>query len=137
MLGGIFTFSQITTWYATLNRTPLSPPNWLFSPMWITLFALMGISFYNMWKNKKWNEWKTGRILFFIQLGLNFLWSFIFFGNQSILFGAIEIIFLWFFILFTIIEFREKSKLSAYLMIPYLAWVTIATLLNISILFFN
>lgn len=136
LIGAIFTSSAIPVWYATLNQPPITPPNWLFAPMWITLYTLMGISLYLIWK-KGLKKNKIGVKLFLIQWVLNALWSIIFFGMNELLFGLIEIIFLWFFILFTIIEFRETDKCAAYLLIPYLAWVTIATILNFSFVWLN
>ncbi|MFA5406258.1 MAG: TspO/MBR family protein [Candidatus Nanoarchaeia archaeon] len=136
MIGSVFTTPSIATWYASINRPPITPPNWLFAPMWISLFTLMGVGFYFIWV-KGIKKHKLASTLYFIQLGLNSLWSIIFFGLHSILFGAIEIVFLWFFILATIIEFKAVDKRAGYLLLPYLAWVTLATLLNISIVFFN
>lgn len=138
LAGSVFTFQAIPTWYAGLNKPPITPPNWLFSPMWITLYFLMGLALYFVW-NKGMGA-KGSRLavtLFFIQLFLNALWSFIFFGLQSLLFGAVEIIFLWFFILATTIEFRDIDRKAGYIMFPYLSWATIATLLNLSILWIN
>jgi tryptophan-rich sensory protein len=96
----------------------------------------MGVGFYFIWL-KGLKENKLAVSLYSIQLGLNALWSIIFFGLHSIVFGAIEIVFLWFFILVTIIEFKAVDKKAGYVLLPYLAWVTLATLLNISIAFFN
>lgn len=137
-IGSIFTYEAIPTWYASLTRTPLTPPNWLFAPMWITLFFLMGIAFYLIWVKMPPKEagW-LAMSLFGVQLVLNVIWSVIFFGLHSILFGAIEIIFLWFFIAATAIEFHPIDRKAAYLLFPYLSWVTVATLLNMSILFAN
>ncbi|AKA48709.1 hypothetical protein IX51_05900 [uncultured archaeon] len=137
-LGSIFTYEAIPTWYAALNKSPITPPNWLFAPMWLTLYFLMGIALYVVWtsgRNRK--ELVLPYVLFFIQLALNVIWSLIFFGLHEILFGAVEIVFLWFFIVATIIEFRALSKVSAYLLFPYLSWGTVATLLNFSILWIN
>lgn len=134
VIGSIFTISAIPTWYASLNKPPVTPPNWLFAPMWTTLYLLMGISLYIV-LGKKNN--KTGLTLFYIQLTLNALWSVLFFGLKSVTAGLIEIIFLWFFILFTIIEFKSLDKRAAYLLIPYIAWTTAATILNLTIGFYN
>ena len=137
-IGSIFTYGSITTWYATLAKTPITPPNWLFAPMWLSLFFLMGVSFYFIWAGR--NAEKAANLpitIFFIQLFLNVLWSVIFFWLHSLLFGAIEIIFLWFFIAATIIEFHSIDRKAAYLLFPYISWVTVATMLNITILFAN
>lgn len=136
-LGSLFTFENIPTWYATLNKSPITPPNWLFAPMWITLFLLMGLALYFVWQYSGGRNIKLPIALFFIQLALNVLWSFVFFGMHQILFGGIEIVFLWYFILATIIEFRSVSRVASYLLFPYIAWVTVATVLNLSILWIN
>lgn len=137
-IGSIFTFTQISSWYATLNRSPLAPPNWFFGPMWITLYFLMGVSLYMVWKNRLTvpDSW-VALTLFGVQLLLNVLWSLIFFGLHQLLFGFVEIVFLWFFIAATIIEFRPIDKSAAYLLFPYISWVTVATALNLSILLLN
>nr|MBD3312150.1 tryptophan-rich sensory protein [archaeon] len=138
MIGSIFTFQSIPTWYASLNKPSITPPNWLFGPMWTSLYTLMGISFYIIWtKGFKSKDAKLACALYLIQLGLNALWSIIFFGFKSLVGGLIEIIFLWFFILATMIEFRSINKTAGYLLLPYLAWVTAATILNFSIAWLN
>ena len=138
IVGSAFTFPAIQGWYSNLNKPPITPPNWLFSPMWTTLFTLMGLSFYMLWTHHpKHPNFILARNLFFFQLGLNALWSILFFGFAQILFAGIEIVFLWFFILATIIEFYQVDKKAAYLLLPYLAWVTVATILNLSIIFYN
>ncbi|VVB74471.1 TspO/MBR family protein [Candidatus Tiddalikarchaeum anstoanum] len=138
LAGSIFTVSQIPTWYVALVKSPITPPNWLFGPMWTILYLLMGLSLYIVWKKGiKSSQSKLSVSLFAIQLALNILWSVIFFGMHSLIGGVITIVFLWFFILGDIVETREVDKVAAYALLPYLAWVTIATLLNISILWFN
>lgn len=137
-IGSLFTFEAIPTWYASLSRSPITPPNWLFGPMWITLYFLMAIALYIVWSSgRPRNEVILPVSLFFIQLALNVIWSILFFGLHQILFGAVEIVFLWFFIVATVIEFRPVSKVSAYFLFPYLSWGTVATLLNLSILWLN
>lgn len=137
-IGSLFTFEAIPTWYAGLNKSPITPPNWFFAPIWLTLYFLMGIALYLVWTSGLPRKEKSlPYALFFIQLAMNVLWSLIFFGLHLILFGAIEIVFLWFFIVATVIEFRSVSRTSAYVLFPYLSWVTIATILNISILWLN
>jgi tryptophan-rich sensory protein len=131
IIGSIFTTSSIITWYVRLNKPWFTPPNWLFGPVWITLYILMGISLYLIWnKNLEIRKIKTPLILFFVQLTLNALWSLIFFGLQSKFYGLIEIIILWISITFTIFSFSRVSKKAAMLLVPYIAWVSIATLLN-------
>jgi len=129
-IGSIFTAKAVTTWFQTLNKPSFSPPNWLFAPVWTLLFLLMGISIYLVWQKKSNRQIKTAVMIFTIQLVLNIAWSFFFFFLQNPLVGLIEIIFLWLFILLTIIYFYKISKSAAYLLVPYILWVTFATLLN-------
>ncbi|MEO0111128.1 MAG: TspO/MBR family protein [candidate division WOR-3 bacterium] len=138
ILGSIFTTPAIPTWYLQLNKPPFTPPNWLFARAWTTLFLLMGISLYLVW-NQGWEnkQVKKAILIFAIQLILNILWSFIFFTLKSLLFAFIEIIILWIAILLTIINFQKVSKPSAYLLLPYLLWVSFASVLNFSLLTLN
>lgn len=134
IVGSVFTAPAITNWYANLNKPSFAPPNWLFAPAWIALYCLMGISLYLVWKlgwQKK--ETKKAIYVFAVQLILNSLWSFLFFGLQSPFFGFVGIIFLWLAILATIIVFYSLSKKAAFLLLPYILWVSIAALLNFSV----
>lgn len=134
-IGSIFTTSSINNWYQTLLRPSFAPPNYLFAPVWTFLFLLMGISLYLILNKKK--MYKFALSLFSIQLLLNILWSFFFFGLKNPLFAFIEIIILWIFILLTIIYFYKIDKLASYLLIPYLAWVSFAAILNYSFYILN
>ena len=138
VVGSIFTTPSIATWYATLQKPFFSPPNWLFAPVWITLFILMGISLYLVWdKGLKDKGVKISISVFAVQLFLNALWSFLFFGLQNPLYGLIEIIILWVAILITIFEFYKVDKKAALLLLPYILWVSIATVLNYYIFVLN
>ena len=140
IIGSVFTTPSISTWYATLARPALNPPAWVFGPVWTTLFALMGISLFLIWKSDPSvapKERRRGVILFFIQLVLNTLWSIIFFGLHSPGAAFVEIIFLWLAILATIIAFAKISKPSAWLLVPYILWVSFAGYLNFSIWMLN
>jgi len=132
--GAIFTTPAIPTWYASLNKPPITPPNWLFAPMWTSLYTLMGISLYLIW-NKKGNQ--IGKALFFIQLGLNALWSWIFFGAHELVLALVEILFLDYFVIATMIEFKSLDKRAFYILFPYLAWLTAATILNLTVAWLN
>ena len=134
-IGSIFTFRSIPTWYNTLNKPAFNPPNWLFGPVWTTLYILIGISVYLVWTNKKKNT--TAFIIFGTQLFLNALWSILFFGLKNPLIAFIEIILLLAAILYTIIIFYKIDKNAAYLLIPYLFWVSFASILNFSIFYLN
>lgn len=138
ILGTPFTTAAIPTWYATLNKPFFAPPNWLFGPAWTLLYFLMGISFYLIWKqNTKSKNVQIAKKFFFSQLFLNFIWSPIFFGLRSPLLGLIVIVLMWALIITTIYKFHPLSKWAAYLLIPYLLWVTFATTLNGAILLLN
>ena len=138
ILGSVFTVSSIPTWYATLNRPSFAPPNWIFGPVWTTLYLLMGVSFYLIWKQ----GWKKKKIrtagnYFLAQLGLNFIWSPIFFGLRTPLIALLVIIAMWILIVMTIKKFYPLSKWAAYLLVPYLLWVSFATILNAAIAVLN
>lgn len=138
ILGTPFTASAIPNWYATLNKPVFAPPNWLFGPAWTLLYFLMGVAFYLIWK-QGWAKKKTqtARNYFFIQLALNFIWSPIFFGLRAPLPGLVIIIAMLIMIALTIKKFYPLSKPAAYLLIPYLLWVSFATLLNAGIVILN
>lgn len=135
-IGSIFTAPAIGTWYSTLHKPSFSPPNFLFAPVWTALYILMGVSLYLLWTSKKKGKEKAIR-LFLIQLALNFFWSLIFFGMHSPKVAFIEIIFLWVYIFLTIRASLTVSKIAAYLLYPYLFWVSFATLLNLFIALLN
>jgi translocator protein len=138
VIGSFFTMDAIPTWYAALTKPSFNPPNWVFGPVWTTLYILMGISLYLVWiSKKKTDERRQGIIFFFVQLGLNTLWSILFFGLQSPFFAFIEIVILWFMILLTMISFYKVRKIAAYLLVPYILWVSFASILNLSIYFLN
>ena len=138
IVGSFFTSPSIPGWYASLNKPEFNPPNWIFSPVWITLFLLMGISLYIIWSSKiKISYKKTAFIFFGVQLLLNVLWSIIFFGFQAPFYAFIEIILLWFSILITIIVFYRISRPAAYLLVPYILWVSFAAVLNFFIFILN
>ncbi|MBN2422884.1 tryptophan-rich sensory protein [Candidatus Woesearchaeota archaeon] len=138
IIGSFFTASSVNTWYLTLNKPSFNPPSWVFGPVWITLYFLMGISLYIIWNNYK-NTKKSGLalILFSFQLLLNSLWSILFFGLRNPFLAFIEIVLLWTAILLTILYFYRISKTAAYLLIPYILWVSFAAVLNFSIFYLN
>lgn len=134
-LGSLATTPTIGNWYVLLNKPSFNPPNYLFGPVWTLLFTLMGISAYLVWKKKK--KITTPLIFYAVQLGLNLLWSILFFGLQLPSTAFLEIIFLWILIALTINEFYKVDRLAAYLLIPYILWVSFAALLNYSIVALN
>jgi len=131
------TIASISTWYVNLNKPSFNPPNWLFAPVWTFLFLLMGISVYLIWKKGINKKTKYALDIFALQLVLNLCWTLIFFGLHSPLFAFVEIIILWVVILIVIIKFYKISRISAYLLIPYILWVTFASILNYSIYYLN
>ena len=135
IIGSLFTTSSISSWYSTINKPSFNPPNWIFGPVWITLYIMMGISLYLVWQKSDLSgiSVKRALILFGIQLALNSLWSIIFFGLHSPMAAFFEIVVLWVFILLTILEFWKISHLAGWLLVPYLFWVTFASILNFSI----
>ncbi|MDZ4243482.1 MAG: TspO/MBR family protein [Candidatus Doudnabacteria bacterium] len=138
-IGSVFTAPSIAGWYAGLVRPALNPPAWVFGPVWTTLFALMGVSAWLIWKrldsrlrgNDK--RIKIALGIFLGQLVLNTLWSIIFFGLNSPGGALIEIVFLWLAILATIVAFYKISKPAAWLLVPYILWVSFAMYLNYAI----
>lgn len=136
ILGSFFTVSAIPTWYATLTKPSISPPNFIFGPVWTMLYALMGISLYLVWTSNVKSKQQALKY-FFVQLGLNAMWSIIFFGLKKPGLAFFEIIALWIAIYLTIKAFKKISKMASYLLYPYLAWVSFASILNLSIWILN
>lgn len=138
ILGSVFTFTEITTWYANLNKPFFSPPNWIFGPVWTMLYGLMGASIFLLLETKLKKQEKKNLIsLFSLQLFLNFLWTIIFFGLHLPLFAFIELILLLLTILLLIIKFYKHSSLASFLLIPYFLWVCFASLLNLFVVILN
>ncbi len=130
-IGSLFTTPAIPMWYAILNKPSFTPPNSIFAPVWTTLFFLMGISLFLIWRMQEPKRYiRIAIIFFFIQLALNILWSFLFFGLKSPFAGLIEIIILWIAIFLTIVSFYGISKAAALLLVPYILWVSFAIVLN-------
>lgn len=129
-----FTVTGVDSWYQTINKPSWNPPDYIFGPVWTTLYILMGVSLFLVWKSG--TDAGTKRkaiVLFAIQLVLNFFWSFIFFDQQLIGAAFAEIIGLWLFILLTIFAFARISKTAAWLLVPYISWVSFAAVLNYTI----
>ena len=138
LIGSIFTASAIPVWYASLVKPYFTPPNWLFAPAWLTLYLLMAISAFIVWRtglDKR--QVRVALGIFVLQLVLNVLWSLAFFGLHSLLFGVIVILALWLAILLTIVRFFPISRAAGALLLPYIGWVTFAAILNISIRLLN
>lgn len=132
-IGSFFTRDSIG-WYYTLTKPSFRPPNWLFGPVWILLYLLMAIALYLIWKSGfKSSEAKYPVIIFSTQLIFNALWPLVFFGARSIGGGLIVISALWALIFLTILSFQKVNKTASYLLIPYIIWVSYASILNFSI----
>ena len=131
---GFFTATGVESWYQTIARPTWNPPGWLFGPVWTTLYVMMGISLFLVWKEDTSVELKKiGIALFAVQLVLNFFWSFIFFNQHQIGWALVEIAAMWVFILLTIFAFAQVNKAAAWLLVPYISWVSYATILNYTI----
>ncbi|MBI4120104.1 MAG: tryptophan-rich sensory protein [Parcubacteria group bacterium] len=132
-------------WYAGLVKPALNPPAWMFGPVWTTLYALMGISLFLVWKQhsnilqnvRMLRMRKVGIAAFFVQLSLNAIWSIIFFGLKSPGWALVDIVALWLAIVWTLVTFGKISKMAAWLLVPYILWVSFAVYLNYSILVLN
>jgi len=131
ILGSLFNIKSIPKWYSKIKKPRFNTPNKIFGPVWTLLYLLMGISLYLILTSGK--DITLPIIIFSIQLVLNIVWSFLFFGLRKPFFAFLEIIILWLSILATIIIFYAISKPAAYLLIPYLLWVSFASLLNYSL----
>jgi len=138
LIGSVFTTTSISTWYAGLEKPAFTPPNTVFAPVWITLYLLMGVAVCLVWRRDlAVSQVRKAFIVFWVQLVINILWTVVFFGFESLLGGVILIIVLWIAILLTIIWFFRVSRIAGILMIPYIAWVSIAMYLNIGVWILN
>ena len=124
-------------WYNSINKPSWNPPSWVFGPVWSTLYTLMAISAWIVWKDYGFRNAGTTLFIFLTQLLLNGLWSIIFFGMNSLSGALIEILILLVFISLTIRAFHTKSKTAAWLMVPYFCWVAFATVLTLAIYLLN
>lgn len=129
-IAGIFTARAIPVWYASLNKPSFNPPDSVFGPVWTVLYILMGISMFLIWSTPKGKERTLALSVYFIQLVLNFSWSFLFFFFRSVGWALLEIILLWIVIQVMMILFYKIRPVAAFLNAPYLLWVTFATILN-------
>lgn len=134
IIGSIFTTPAIPIWYASLNKPSFTPPSWLFGPVWLLLYTLMGISLYLIWQKGLENKKvKSAFLLFLINLVFNSLWSVLFFGFKNPQIALVDILLVWVLIIILMLRFLKIDKIASYLLIPYLLWVSFATALNFSI----
>ena len=136
---GMVTRSAIVTWYPTLVKPSFNPPNWIFAPVWSMIYIMMGVAAGLVWNRIDFEKElvKKALILFAIQLALNALWSYLFFGLKNPMLAGVEIILLWLMIFETYSKFVKINKIAGYLFIPYLLWVSFAMVLNGSIWWLN
>jgi len=134
--GSTATVPNITTWYATLVRPFWTPPNWIFMPVWTTLYVLMGASVALVWTSKR-PKVLLPVLFFFVHLVVNTYWSIAFFGQHQVALALGIIVLMWLMIATMMLWFWRYSRLATYLLVPYLVWVTYATSLNIGILVLN
>ncbi len=138
IIGSFFSISAIPAWYSGLVKPALNPPSWVFGPVWTILYALMGIAVFLVlrrgWRQK---GVKVALGIFAAQLLANALWSILFFGMRNPLYALIDILVLWVLVLVTILVFYRLSRPAAYLLLPYIAWVSFATYLNYMIYILN
>jgi tryptophan-rich sensory protein len=136
-IAGMFTSEAVPGWYTSLNQPSFNPPNWVFGPVWTTLYIIMGISLFLIWKLPASKERNLAILLFMLQLFLNFCWSFFFFYFKMIGVALVDIIALSIMIVVMLVHFYKIKPIAAYINIPYLLWVTFATVLNTSYFFLN
>lgn len=136
-IAGFATAASIDTWYSFLNKPSFNPPDWLFAPVWTVLYILMGVALYLIWKLPASAQRNSAMAVFFTQLLLNFLWSLIFFNMHRTGLALTDIVVLLLLIIATILCFKPLSKTAAWLLVPYLLWVSFATVLNYAIWHLN
>jgi tryptophan-rich sensory protein len=138
-LSGMVTRASITTWYPTLVKPSFNPPNWIFAPVWTSLYVMMGVAAGLIWNQITTQKAAVTKALqfFTIQLVLNALWSYLFFGLHNLMLATIEVVLLWLMIFETHSQFAKINKTASYLMLPYLAWVSFASVLTASIWWLN
>lgn len=138
IVGSVFTVSSIPTWYQTLVKPVFSPPNWVFGPVWTTLYALMGIAVYRVWSlGMKKESVRHAVYLFVMHLALNAIWSPIFFGARQIPLAFVTIAIMWLTLITVMFRFEKLDKMSALFLVPYLAWISFAMVLNYNLWILN
>lgn len=136
--GESFVVRGAMDWYKTLDKPVFNPPSWLFGPVWTILYIMIGISFVLILKKKQDNsKYKTAVVFFMLQLVFNFLWTPIFFGLRRPLIAFVDIIVLWFAVSATVWSFYRLSKIAAFLLVPYVLWISFAVVLNLAICLLN
>ena len=137
MAGALITRSSDPAWYAALLKPIVTPPSWVFAPVWTLLYVLLAIALVRIWEVKESEDRQIWLCVFFTQLVLNFLWAMLFFGLHSLLFSWVDILVLWFTVLVIFLGAYNLDRLSAVLLAPYLAWTTFAAILNVWVWYIN
>jgi translocator protein len=128
---GFLTAQSVLTWFPTLIKPSFNPPSWLFGPVWTTLYIMMAVAAWLVWLRQ------GSLVLFYVQLALNFAWSLLFFGLHSPALALVDIVAMWVLILLTLLAFWKIDRRAGWLLVPYLAWVSFASVLNASIWWLN
>ncbi|QTE39962.1 TspO/MBR family protein [Mucilaginibacter gossypii] len=137
-VASLVTRPEIAGWYSTLKKPSFNPPPWLFAPVWTAIYIMIATAAYLVWKHRSRKPvYIIARSIYFIQLILNFSWSIVFFGMHQIAAAAVVIILLWLSIVANINWFNKFSRIASWLLVPYLLWVSFASILNVSIYFLN
>ena len=134
-IGGLVTFTFKEPWYSELTKSNFNPPDWIFAPVWTTLYLMMTLAIWFFWHSK--NREMNTIYIYFIHIVFNTTWSVVFFGFHNIFLALVNLIILIFLIVILILRFRRVNKVSSYLMIPYLLWSSFALFLNYSLLVLN
>ena len=134
-IGGLVTFTFKEPWYSELTKSKFNPPDWIFAPVWTTLYLMMTLAIWFFWHSK--NREMNTIYIYFIHIVFNTTWSVVFFGFHNIFLALVNLIILIFLIVILILRFRRVNKVSSYLMIPYLLWSSFALFLNYSLLVLN
>ena len=136
-VGGAITATSVDTWYQTLEKPSFNPPDWVFAPVWTALYILMGLAAWRIWRFRSIANTVKALSIFGVQLGLNLSWSILFFGLQRVDLALIEIFILLATIVLNAILFWRIDRLAGLIFVPYVLWVTFATILNASIWLLN
>ena len=136
-VGGAITATSVDTWYQALEKPAFNPPDWVFAPVWTALYLFMGVAAWRIWRFRALKTARIALVVFGFQLCLNVGWSFLFFGLQQINFALVEIVILLFVIISNMFLFWRLDRFAGLLFVPYVAWVSYATILNASLSFLN
>lgn len=136
-VGGAATASSVQSWYLTLHKPSWNPPSWVFGPVWTTLYVMMSVAAWRVWRRQEGATARTTLIFFSAQLTLNLLWSVLFFGLRQPGWAFVEVLMLWALLVAILRRFWPADRLAAALWAPYVAWVSFASVLNGTIWWLN